>query len=229
MQIYRRILALRWAWRAADQEVRHAIIRESAGWLKRRDSKEALLGIEVLALLLNDDIFGFDAALALAHLGDERALQHLSRLEEIAAPWNLAAAITALGELGGSRSLELIRQILTDLPQHATTWAATESEREQYLALIRSDVATSLAKIGGTEVVPLLIKLVMDAIETVRWSAVNALQQVGAVAVEPLMAELQTAQNEDARWSILWALNKLDDPRAQAAVEAARTLPKDDV
>ena len=196
--------------------------------MKRRDSQKALLGIEVLALLLSDDIFGFDAALALAHVGDDRALQHLSQVEELSAPWNLAAAITALGELGGSRSLELIKQALTDLPQYAATWAATEPEREQYLASIRSDAATSLGKIGGAEVVPPLIKLVTDTIEAVRWSAVNALHQVGPLAVEPLLAELQATQDEDSRWSILWALNKMDDPRAQAAVEAARAMPADD-
>jgi HEAT repeat protein len=134
----------------------------------------------------------------------------------------LLAAIRALGELGGSRSLELIKQALIDSPRYAVTLTLPEPERTQFEAWIRSDAATSLGKISGAEAVQLLIRLVTDTDDNVRWSAVETLQQVNALAVEPLLAELQATQNEDARWSILWALNKMDDPRAQAAVEAAR-------
>lgn len=85
--------------------------------------------------------------------------------------------ITILGEIGGTRTMELLIAALKDWHEDAD---------------VRWKAAVTLCKIGDTRAVEPLIHALKDAYKYVRWNAVEALGEMGdARAIKPLFHTLK--------------------------------------
>lgn len=112
-------------------------------------------------------------------------------------------AVAILGEVGGSRAVELI----------VSTLAHTEPK-------VRREALLSLAKVGGEDAGMLVYGMIEDPDPEVRVAAAMA---AGALKVEralrPLLALLEEEHDPDVVVDVLRALGKLGDPGAVNAIE----------
>ncbi len=163
----------------------------------------------------------------LGDIGDERAVQGLSRLLESRNYRVADAALYALGKIGTQESLSEITKIL----DHPTRWtqdriaAAVEAVGKPAMQLLirnleegtpqtRTLAAEILAKVGGEEALPALYAALHDPHTDVRARAAAALGRLhDADSVLPLLGAL-----EDTRWEVrsqaARALGDIEDPAA---------------
>ncbi len=186
---------------------------------------------DALWALLEDenDLQRSRAALALAKMGDERAVEPL--IKGLKEGWFLmrSEAVRALGEVGDERAVEPLMEMVREGDE-----------------LLRSTAAEALGKIGDERAVEPLVNALKDDEWWVRYAAAEALDklgwepeskeesvayfvaakkveklgELGEEAMEPLLAFL-TGEDEMARGNAAKALGKFGDKRAVEPLIAA--------
>ncbi len=175
----------------------------------------------------------------LGNIGDERAVQGLSRLLESSNYRIADAALFALGKIGTQESLSEITKIL----DHPTRWtqdriaAAVEAVGRPAMSLLirsleegtpqtRTLSAEILAKVGGEEALPALRDALRDPHTDVRARAAAALGRLrDKDSLEKLLEAL-----EDTRWEVrsqaAKALGEVEDPAALPQLARALRDPE---
>lgn len=155
----------------SSAEVRIAVIRSLGLW-------RSSFAHDALVPLLDDDALRPETALALARIGDRRAVSLLRSLVATHEPF----AIQALGELRDSESVAALIGVVADR-------AADEAAR---IAAVKA-----LAAIGNRDAVPILIAALDDASAEVAASAARALGEFR----DPRAAAPLLAAAGQPRWS----------------------------
>lgn len=190
--------------RAAQASMR----RWAAIVLQRIDSiaaRRALGG----ALDDDDDEVRFRAAVALARLGDARALPSLLESAQRGLPWVRFEALLALGALRDPVSIPVLAQALRD-PD----------------ANIRNRAGLGLQGCGAAAV-PVFLGALGDPDADVRRAACYALGQVGASdATTALLERIATDADVWVRCGAAWALGRLGAGTALCALERALGDPE---
>jgi HEAT repeat protein len=119
------------------------------------------------------------------------------------------AAVHALGEIGDSRALEPLLEMLNSL----------EREEENVRETLRPKIQDSLAKIGIANV-PALIKMIEDQPPQVRIDTISALGNLGdSRAVDSLINIVKADENIIVRQAAAEALGMIGDPKALTPLE----------
>lgn len=173
------------------------------------------------------------AALALAELGPDSALDVLIELAEPMKGAVAQAAIIALGESGDSQVLPTLRKGLdapdADVRFQAVIAIARSAGADALEPLrsaardddeeVRANVAAALADLDLEEGLPILESLLEDEHVAVRFEAALALAAKGRREATPVL--LESLNDQDAAPQALQALGGLGDPRARGPL---RTL-----
>jgi len=142
--------------------------------LARRGDAESVPGI-ALALkpgVTPSPLVRSTAAVALAMLGDPRAIPHLEEACKDPSPLVRADAVDALGALGGPAQTPMLARVLA-------------SDRD---ARVRLHAARALARLGGREAVAALIAHLGDADESVSFECRRSLATISGRDLAPRTA-----------------------------------------
>lgn len=166
------------------------------------------------------------AAYTLYHIRDERATQRLIDLLFHQDDTVREAAARALFMIGNSDAINALVTLIDDKNETVATWAVSAlpklEEKQQVLLLVNRAIERStrwwemdniiftLGKIGGDEVVPILLLILSDETNERQFRAAEALGRLGDErAIEPLIQALYESDAADVVGRAAWALGQI--------------------
>lgn len=184
------------------------------------NAKKALIKIGLPALLPLIDALGNkqtdirkESVEILGCIGDDQAVEPLSKLLEDEDASIREQVIVSLGKIGGSRAIEMVTQSLGDKNPDVRKKAEINSIGNKNPE-VRKKAVMILGESGAPRAIELLIGRLKDSDFTIREQAAVFLGKIGdKQAVEPLIKHLNDSDS-DVRIAALGALGEIGDARA---------------
>jgi HEAT repeat protein len=150
-------------------------------------------------LYIPDSRINGSAEWALAKIKDERAIEHLARIiDDIVinpAPISRATTVWAIGEIGGKKAAEVLKQLLKRKDEHPS---------------VIGEALEGLGKIGDTSAEDLILPLLSHSNKKIRYHAANALKTCGTQKSVPFLLQcFETETNHAVKVAIAHALKAL--------------------
>jgi hypothetical protein len=150
-------------------------------------------------LYIPDSRINGSAEWALAKIKDERAIEHLARIiDDIVinpAPIFRATTVWAIGEIGGKKAAEVLKQLLKRKDEHPS---------------VIGEALEGLGKIGDTSAEDLILPLLSHSNKKIRYHAANALKTCGTQKSVPFLLQcFEIETNHAVKVAIAHALKAL--------------------